>query len=479
MSSCKTYNRNFTEPDCLKKNVFCQLVPFFLVFCQIIGYNGGKYMLVFPIAGVNMRKAFTLIELLAVIAIITLIVAILLPAVQAAREAGRQTQCANRQKNIALGFHNYDNVRDCLPGWRDYITMTVVVDPQTRTPLLIPAAGLTLEARQDEEIAAQVSWVFCILPHIEHTDLFDRLKAGQVDISNTQIPSIPTLHCPTHPEGPRSRATNIVVNAGAVDDFSDTDPGVTTDGNIANGPFLDRANIIAGRVADNKQKHALVRLADISKLDGTTHTLLTAENSQRGFWISEELTHFYNDREGNVKTANSTPVNSSGRLPDGRPSLTLTGPDDCIEGSVAFCWPRFYYIPTDFNSPICYLRSAPNPYQGFTGDCREEDKITGPVTPVARAPYDEKRIPFFVNKFFRKEFRNSNTWYESARPASYHATIFVASFCDGKVQKINTGIDETVFVQLMTVSDTQSDAGKPIQGATNFLQGKLFDPGTL
>lgn len=61
------------------------------------------------------RSAFTLVELLVVIAIIGVLVALLLPAVQTAREASRRTQCSNQMRQFVIACHNFHDINNRLP----------------------------------------------------------------------------------------------------------------------------------------------------------------------------------------------------------------------------------------------------------------------------------------------------------------------------------------------------------------------------
>jgi prepilin-type N-terminal cleavage/methylation domain-containing protein/prepilin-type processing-associated H-X9-DG protein len=124
------------------------------------------------------RRGFTLVELLVVIAIIGILVALLLPAVQAAREAARRSQCANNLKQQALGFHNYHDTYKALP------------------PALLNSGRcngnnvVNCQADYPEGVRNHTGWLL-MLPFMEQAPLH-----GQIDFRHATNLSNPQGHTP-------------------------------------------------------------------------------------------------------------------------------------------------------------------------------------------------------------------------------------------------------------------------------------------
>ena len=129
--------------------------------------------------------AFTLVELLVVIAIIAILISLLLPAVNAAREAGRRASCMNNQKQIALAILAYESAHGRLPA-------SGLVEQHDN-----PNLGF---GTYDPKSGRMLSWAVLILPHLEEQNLFDRfdLKLSALEQPNQpQETHVPTYQCPS------------------------------------------------------------------------------------------------------------------------------------------------------------------------------------------------------------------------------------------------------------------------------------------
>jgi prepilin-type N-terminal cleavage/methylation domain-containing protein len=122
------------------------------------------------------RQAFTLVELLVVIAIIGVLVALLLPAVQAAREAARRSSCVNNLKQLAIALHNHHDVKNTLPPGGTYYSTCCT--PPTYT-----------------------NWAIEILPYVEQQGLYGQYRQNELNTSaNNNVVGqqrVKTHECPS------------------------------------------------------------------------------------------------------------------------------------------------------------------------------------------------------------------------------------------------------------------------------------------
>lgn len=235
---------------------------------------------------ISRRRGFTLVELLVVITIIGMLVALLLPAVQAAREAARNVSCKNNMRQLVLAAQNFESQKKRFPGYAN--------------PL---PAGTAFR---------KVGWTVEMLTELEQAGLYEEWRDPTIPIP--EAPFLALLHCPSKgspdKEGPRS---SYAINVGFIPgDFS------TNLGDFENPTPYDvvdlsdptsRAMWIATQQAENTvatdrwlAKYEFGRDFDVNMndiRDGATNTLIFSESLQVHDWniiSSRAPDEFYESR---------------------------------------------------------------------------------------------------------------------------------------------------------------------------------------
>jgi prepilin-type N-terminal cleavage/methylation domain-containing protein len=199
------------------------------------------------------QAGFTLVELLVVIAIIGVMVGLLLPAVQAAREAARRTQCVNHLKQIGIAVHNHHDTFRVLPhaGWH-----------WSSPPEYTSAGSPEIAPRQG------AGWAFQILPFLEQTAIWE--GSGQTTIEAKQIQAIgariPGYFCPSR-RSPQAHMATAWYGPSGTYAHGQIDYAGSC---LTNQGAIVRAN--SGNI-DNRT--AAITFAAIT--DGTSNTLLIGE----------------------------------------------------------------------------------------------------------------------------------------------------------------------------------------------------------
>ncbi len=307
---------------------------------------------------IRMRKrAFTLVELLVVITIIGMLMALLLPAVQAAREMGRRATCMNNQKNVSLALLNYESARKGFPG----LLNTVYKSPTGDADNL------------------NASWVVSLFPYLERNDLWDNWSQST---GTLQMPKLDILSCPssTSDTGSAIGLTTYRVNAGRVGSMVGMLYGATAkyEDVMANGVFDLQVKESTKTLAGPK-----VSIDYISGKDGTPNTLLLSE---RASYDTSSA-----DRKGWATVASLSDLTNS--------TYFYT-----VEDELGF------YVP----------------------------KEDWPLDAGGSFPY------------INKEAQGNTIFGEKGILYAGHPGVVVVSFCDGHQSTLNTDIDATVFMHLIT-----------------------------
>lgn len=249
------------------------------------------------------RKAFTLIELLVVISIISVLIALLLPAVQSARESARRASCINNLKQIGLGLHNFENANNFFPPAFAFPTATLPASVQAKyhNP---PPSGLgypRLPADFGSNWASKTTvnnlivhgWAIFTLPYLENSNI--------ANAYNFEIPFCGTYR----PAGDEDHHPNVTSIMTVVNTFicpSNATAITTTKGTTINRVTGEVASGWTGGVSDYSVNQSIQGAAlkylppDIAYtgimvinaprrisevIDGTSNTFLISEDAGR------------------------------------------------------------------------------------------------------------------------------------------------------------------------------------------------------
>lgn len=216
--------------------------------------------------GWHARAAFSLVELLVVIAIIGVLISLMLPAIQSARESARRVQCVNNLRQIGLATQNFESARKILP-------------PSTSfTPIEKTWRGITYPV-VDHQSNVRFNWAMLLLPFMEQQQLFDRFNLDRTlfeQPNEAQAEFVAQLQCPSDEAYGRYFANELL-----------TQGKQFAKGNYAAyvSPFhIDQQLLYPGAIIATGQPLSQIE-------DGTSRTVafsevrtLDSESDERGAW---------------------------------------------------------------------------------------------------------------------------------------------------------------------------------------------------
>jgi prepilin-type N-terminal cleavage/methylation domain-containing protein len=339
----------------------------------------------------SLRCGFTLVELLVVIAIIAMLAALLVPAVQRAREAGRRTTCMNNQAQIGKAIMNYVTAKDKFP------------------------PSFSLQPNSPAGTFYSVGWVPPMLPYLEQNPFYQIFQAPQAigppasGWASLASAEVAVLICPSRNPTGSPAPLSYVVNCGMPDRAPTA--GLPMD-NQANGVFFDLYSPAYYTGFSPRIPPTTTDLTFISKHDGNSKTLLLSENVDALDWI----------------TLTAPPGNPSATLepsPDEFRPPQLTQLSGYGPPQTGYSWWQgiVWYVPPALPAPA--MQSAAQASYGL-----------GAIGPTSQV--------------LNKNQGNSPTGDAfNGRPSSNHPGGFLATMCDGSVRFIGEDMEWRVYCLLM------------------------------
>lgn len=394
--------------------------------------------------GLRRRSGFTLVELLVVISIIGMLMALLLPAVQQAREAGRRNTCSNNMRQAALAITNFTGAKGAYPG---YVEMLTLAAPAAAAG---GGGGGGGGGSTPANMVYPVSWIVPILPYMERTDIYNLWRnypnwglsgiTGWAGVTSDPPPVyIDVLNCPSTPPSAKESNTPCVyvANSGMMDvQANGTYPADWQ----ANGVFFNHFNPVqqsttGTTVTPPPNNHAFANsvlnpgpMVSISQdyitvHDGSSLTLMLSENN------SAPMAQLNSAGPNQVNAIQSTLGGSGywGTAVGLGSFMAGTEPQSC-----------FVWWPDQLPDPSMKINSPTSAITNYSG--------------------------------------KGNVYNYTMHPASNHPTGVNVSFCDGHTRFISQDVDYTVFCLLMTPwgqmcntpGSTTLDTGTATNGAVYY-----------
>jgi prepilin-type N-terminal cleavage/methylation domain-containing protein len=362
-------------------------------------------------AGPRKNGGFTLVELLVVITIIGMLVSLLLPAIQSARETGRRNTCINNMRNCSTALSQVHDTKRAFPGYANVVNNK------------------------------RASWVVSILPNLDRNDLyqvwvdpkmtigFTNINLGTSSTLTTNVgwahTQLAILQCPSNPSTSGSQdPLSYVVNSGSANTPNDNFPGgsvawpptssstLFAAEDINSGVFFNHARSDTQSSSTNNydpgSANAFDRVTPLARVsmdfitsnDGSTYTIMASENLQAGNWATDP-----------TDTAN-TPAN---------PYRS----DFQLRQNVAFVW----YLTGSLTPPGNY---EPVPASDGLG-AKINAMGRNATTPIVYSTYSDPEGGLAYS-----------------RPSSAHPGGVNVIFCDNHYRFISEDIQYHVYTQLMT-----------------------------